>query len=237
MDTSRGDGVELRRRSVVKGAAWAAPVVSLGVAAPLSAASPPPVAPTLDAGGTCKHSNEPPQSQRYHVAVVWENTLDCETTVTITSITVAPNSGTGVGFTGIPSPFTVSGSGTVSHYYDSLPTPNMANGTATVTYTYTDCGGNGVAETVPLTFSSLPPCQSGITSDWPHDGTSSTYRAEDTESPSSSSTSSSPSSKSSEDQDTTNQKSRTTPAPSTSSKSATSTTPDAPAPTSTTPSN
>lgn len=158
----------ISRRTVAKGAAWTAPVILGGVAAPAFAASLPPVFPALNPGGTCKHSNLPPSGQRYHVGVTWKNTLSCDTTVTVTAISVVPNSGTGVSFAGLPTNFTVVSGDTANRYYDSLPTPNMANGTATVTYTYTDCNGDPQNGQVPLTIDTLNPCQSGIFADWPH---------------------------------------------------------------------
>lgn len=160
----------ISRRTVAKGAAWTAPVILGGVAAPALAASPPPVFPELNVAGTCKHSNLPPDAQRYHIGVTWNNTLECETTVTVSSIAVSPNSGTGVNFTGLPDSFDVGPGDTDNRHYDSLPTPNMANGTVIIQYTYTDCDGNTVSGNVPLTVDSLPPCQSGIYENWPHGG-------------------------------------------------------------------
>lgn len=141
-----------------------------GVAAPALAASTPPVFPELNVSGTCKHSNLPPSGQRYHIGVTWTNTLPCETTVTVSSISVVPNSGTGVSFTGLPDSFVVGSDETENRHYDSLPTPNMANGTAQILYTFTDCAGNTVAGNVPLTVDTLNPCQSGIYENWPHAG-------------------------------------------------------------------
>ncbi|MGN7248240.1 hypothetical protein ACTHQ1_10985 [Janibacter anophelis] len=160
----------ISRRTVAKGAAWTAPVILGGVTAPALAASPPPVFPVLNVSGTCKHSNLPPNAQRYHIGVTWNNTLQCETTVTVTSISVFPNSGTGVNFTALPDSFDVGAGETDNRHYDSNPTPNMANGTVRILYTFTDCDGNTVDGNVPLTVDTLNPCQSGIYQDWPHPG-------------------------------------------------------------------
>lgn len=160
MGSVNGDGLQMKRRTVVKGAAWAAPVVTMGAAAPLNAASPPPVAPELTDGGFCKHSSD----NIYHIGVVWNNTLNCQTTVTITSIVIRPNSETDVNVVINPPTFTVEGKGTGGYVYHSEDSPTMANGTATVTYTYTDCDNNEVDAQVPLSVDTLPPCK-GINDD------------------------------------------------------------------------
>lgn len=152
---------QMRRRTVVKGAAWAAPVATLGVAAPSLAASPPPVNPTLSSRGFCKHPGNP---SRYHLGIDWNNGLPCETTITITSIVLSPSSGQPVTFTGL-TPVVVDRYDTESRTYDSLETENSANGTVTVSYTYTTCDSPSqtVTASVPLSADSLPPCsQYGI---------------------------------------------------------------------------
>ena len=154
---------QMRRRTVVKGAAWAAPVVTMGVAAPSLAASPPPVNPTLTSRGFCKHpGNQPTSPSRYHLGITWNNGLPCETTITITSITLTPFSGQPVSFEGL-SPVTVPRYDSVGRTYDSVETTNSSNGTVTVSYKYTTCEGKTVAASVPLSADSLPPCsQYGI---------------------------------------------------------------------------
>lgn len=158
MDSVNGGDIQMKRRTVVKGAAWAAPVVTMGVAAPMAAASPPPVFPELTQDGSCKHSNW--TKQGYHIGLTWTNTLDDTTTVTVTSIVVTPESETPVSFSGYNS-FDVDSGDTKNFYYDSCETPNMANGSAVVQYTYTVDGEVVVGE-VPLTILDLPPCQGSI---------------------------------------------------------------------------
>ena len=156
---------QMRRRTVVKGAAWAAPVVTMGVAAPSLAASPPPVNPTLTSEGFCKHPGNP---SRYHLGITWNNGLPCETTITITSIKLTAFSEQPVSFEGL-SPVTVPRYDSVGRTYDSVETDNSSNGTAYVNYTFTDCEGATIESTVPLTIVGLNPCQSGIFEDWEHD--------------------------------------------------------------------
>lgn len=166
MDHVKGADASMKRRTVVKGAAWAAPVVTMGVAAPIAAATPPPVIPTLDPNGFCKHPGNP---KRYHIGISWENTLTCDTTVTVTNITVTPTSGQVVTFPALGS-FTVSAGTTTTQVYDSNLTTNSANGTVNVQYTYTDCSTPPVTvtEAAALTAPDLPPCQQLGVPDYPH---------------------------------------------------------------------
>lgn len=163
---SQGSTTPVSRRTVAKGAAWAAPVILGGAAAPAYASSPPPVAPELDPQAFCKHPGEP---KRYHVGVIWQNTLPCETTVTITAIQLTPNASgePPVTFPGSTT-FSVSANSTTTQVYDSNLTEASSNGTVTVQYTYTDCSGTVVTETASLSAASLPPCQQLGISDYPH---------------------------------------------------------------------
>lgn len=150
----------ISRRTVAKGAAWTAPVILGGAAAPAYASSPslPPVFPELAVKGTCKHAS----NDVYHVGVVWKNTQTCippkGTTVKVTSIVAIPNSGTGIDFLGLPHQFDVAAGSTANAVYHSEPAPNMANGDATITYTYTDCDGIEQLGQVPLYVDSLKSC-------------------------------------------------------------------------------
>lgn len=159
MDNVKGADAQMKRRTVVKGAAWAAPVVTLGVAAPMAAASPPPVFPELDDANDnwCKHSNQ----KIYHVGLIWNNTLACDTTVSIVSINIYPFSGGGpVPVNGVPDSFLIPEGSTTSRYYHSIEWGTIANGTATVQYKYTDCSGTATGVlTVNLEADELPPCK------------------------------------------------------------------------------
>ena len=152
----------VKRRTLVKGAAWAAPVVTFAAAAPMAAASPPPVAPTVG-DDSCKHTEG---VKRYHIELIFSNSLNCATDVTITSFVVDPNSGTDVPFSDPPvdTQFTIPAKDSLSWEYDSDVVGNIANGEVDITYTYTDCQGNVVAESVSINVSSLPPCTFG----YPH---------------------------------------------------------------------
>ena len=148
---------QISRRTVAKGAAWTAPVILAGTVAPASAASLPPVNPSLSPRAFCKHPGNP---SRYHLGIIWTNGLPCATTITITNISLIPSSGTTVSFEGL-APVSVGANTTVVRTYDSVETSNSANGTVQVQYSYTtsDSPPVTVAALVPLTASSLPPCQ------------------------------------------------------------------------------
>lgn len=165
MDHVEGSDQQMRRRTVVKGAAWAAPVVTLGVAAPSLAASPPPVAPSL--GGTsCKHTEG---VKRYHVELVFKNGLNCPTTVHISKFVVIANSGQEVTFSDYPpvTDFQIPRYSQLSWVYDSDVMGNISQGNVQVVYTYTDCDGNVQNGDVTLNVGELPPCDFP----YPHDGT------------------------------------------------------------------
>ena len=162
MDNVNGGDGQMKRRTVVKGAAWAAPVVTMGVAAPMAAASPPPVAPSVG-DGSCKHTEG---VKRYHIELEFSNSMSCDTDVVITNFVVNPFSGQDVPFSDPPvdTQFTIPAEGSLSWEYDSDVVGNIANGTVDVTYTYTDCQGEVVSEFVSINVSSLPPCDF----DYPH---------------------------------------------------------------------
>lgn len=149
----------ISRRSVAKGVAWSVPVVTLATAAPAMAVSEAPVAPSVGEG-SCKHSNE----KRYHIELVFTNSLNCSTTVTVTSFTVTPNSGKPVSFSSSTTPtFTLTRRGTAGSsttlVYDSDEVDAISQGTATVTYTYTDCSGKVVSTTQSINVPNLNPCK------------------------------------------------------------------------------
>lgn len=208
---------QLRRRTVVKGAAWAAPVVTMGVAAPSLAATPPPVAPSVGQG-SCKHTKG---TNRYHIELIFSNSMDCETTVNISSFVVQPFSDQPVYFNDDPiqTNFDLPANGSLSWEYDSDVTGNIANGTVDVVYTYTDCTGAVVEETQSIAIPTLPPCDE----DYPHNGSGDTDAAksdtEDSETTSTDSESSSTSSSSSSTTESSTQES-TTEAPSATSTEA-----------------
>lgn len=227
MDTSRGNAVGLRRRSVVKGAAWAAPVVTLGVAAPLAAASPAEVVPSLG-GGSCKFNDK--GSKHYHVELVFSNGLNQATTVSISSLVVTTASGQNVSFPSLVRRFDVSARGSTSFEYDSSPVQNLANGSARITYTYTDGGGQAVGPESASLGLSLPPC-AGNTADEKDDDKGAGSESTTPESAAKSSSTPPPDGSTTSTPSTNRKQSTTeqsTPGP---------TTPAEPAPTSTTPSN
>ena len=151
----------ISRRTIAKGAAWAAPAITLGVAAPSLAASPPPVGPSVG-DDSCKHTKS---INRYHIELIFTNNLACKTNVVITSFVVNPNSGQDVPFDGIDYDFEINAKDSMSWVYDSQVVGNMANGTVDVVYTYTNCRGEKVDETQSINVSSLPPCEFP----YPHD--------------------------------------------------------------------
>lgn len=216
---------QMRRRTVVKGAAWAAPVVTLGVAAPAMAASPPPVNPELG-GESCKHTKG---VKRYHVQLIFNNGLNCSTTVNISKFVVIANSGQEVTFTPAPeTTFTIDRYSQKSWIYDSDVMGNISQGNVQVVYTYTDCEGGTHDGDVIMNVAQLPPCDFP----YPHDGSGETDAAKsdttdskatssDSE-PSSTSTSSSSTTESSTTQESTTEapSAATTQAPSAESTAA-----------------
>lgn len=157
----------ISRRTVAKGAAWTAPVVTLGVAAPMAAASPPPVNPTLGAE-SCKHTEG---VKRYHVQLVFKNGLNCATNVVMSKFVVISNSGQTVTFTPPPlMSFSIPRYSELSWTYDSDEMGNISQGNVQVVYTYTDCDGQVVSEDQTISVGQLPPC----TFPYPHNSSTST---------------------------------------------------------------
>ncbi|SMC50484.1 hypothetical protein [Janibacter indicus] len=150
-DDSTQGAEPLGRRSVVKGAAWTAPIVTLGVAAPATAASAQPITP--DASWSCRPHKE---GWTYTVRLTLSNGLRCGVNVSIRTFQVRINGRT-----------VVSGGGTVFVSAGKSSTLTFAGGTTnargqgalTLTYSYRDCGGATRAETRNLTLSPLGHCQ------------------------------------------------------------------------------
>ena len=148
------------RRSMMKGMAWAAPAMTMAVAAPALAASspidPPPVMAVLNTNASCKVTGG---IHKYRLVLTFTNS-GSDAMVKMTSVSVAPNSGSPVTFpVSDEAPFSLPVGGEEVVTYESVKADDMANGTATATFEYEDA--TGVVQTVTQEFAvpSLPPCK------------------------------------------------------------------------------
>ena len=148
------------RRSMMKGMAWAAPAMTMAVAAPALAASspidPPPVMAVLNTNASCKVIRG---IHKYRLVFTFTNS-GSDAMVKMTSVSVAPNSGSPVTFpVSDEAPFSLPVGGEEVVTYESVKADDMANGTATATFEYEDA--TGVVQTVTQEFAvpSLPPCK------------------------------------------------------------------------------
>ena len=148
------------RRSMMKGMAWAAPAMTMAVAAPALAASPPigppPVMAVLNTNASCKVTGG---IHKYRLVFTFTNS-GSDAMVKMTSVSVTPNSGSPVTFpVSDEAPFSLPAGGEEVATYESDKAGNMANGTAVATFEYEDA--MGVVQTVTQEFAvpSLPPCK------------------------------------------------------------------------------
>lgn len=149
-NVSEGQGT-MRRRTVVKGAAWAAPVVTLGTAAPAEAASPAPIASTVS--WTCAKAQR--GSWRYTISLSLSNGLQCGTSVRVSTFKVSVRGHVIVsGSRVIEVP--AGQSRTVS--FTSQTTQQSGPGTGAFTYTYRDCGGYTRQESRAVQLTALASC-------------------------------------------------------------------------------
>ncbi|MHA3837617.1 hypothetical protein ACXR8F_18005 [Terrabacter sp. AAH1] len=168
-DSSAAPGV--RRRAVVKGAAWATPAVMVAAAAPTAAASAP-IVPSFTPGTFCKHPGEP---KYYHAVFCFHNTTQSAIVVTLGTLTV--------GSTSKPATVSVNGSQTNSFtvtagqnlclYVDAGLFSTSANGGAVLTFSY-PFGGTTQTGSISggtIVDANLNPCGTGngIVSDQPKD--------------------------------------------------------------------
>ena len=145
---------------MMKGMAWAAPAMTMAVAAPALAASspidPPPVMAVLNTNASCKVTRG---IHKYRLVFTFTNS-GSDAMVKMTSVSVAPNSGSPVTFpVSDEAPFSLPVGGEEVVTYESVKADDMANGTATATFEYEDA--TGVVQTVTQEFAvpSLPPCK------------------------------------------------------------------------------
>ncbi|WP_461050971.1 hypothetical protein [Terrabacter koreensis] len=158
-DSSAAPGV--RRRAVVKGAAWATPAVMVAAAAPTAAASAP-IIPSFTPGTFCKHPGEP---KYYHAVFCFQNTTLSPIVVTLGTLSVGSTSKPAfVSVNGAQTnSFTVGAKTNICMYVDAGLFDNSANGGAILTFSYpfggtTQTGsisGGTIADT------NLNPCGTG----------------------------------------------------------------------------
>jgi hypothetical protein len=170
---TKASGLRPTRRTVVKGAAWAVPVITVASAAPAAAASPP-VDPEF-IGTFCKHPGNP---KWYHVNMKWTN-LDPNYSVTVTLNTLTVGAETRQAYfegdtlpppnqdqtTGVKD-LTIPVGEARCVYVDAGLFPNSANGGAVLTFSVrinsdppVDIPGSVPGGT--LVDSSLLPCGTG----------------------------------------------------------------------------
>lgn len=141
-----------RRRAVVRGAAWAAPTIVLGAAAPAEASSPPPLAAT--ASWSCAPGG-PKGSWRYRVTVTLTSGLACTTVVRIQSAQLRVG---GHKILDHSMSMSVPGKGSTSQGINSDVTSSSGQGVMTLTYSYRDCAGITRAETRQIALNPLGEC-------------------------------------------------------------------------------
>lgn len=143
------------RRAVVKGAAWAVPVVAVASAAPAMALS---GAVTFTQSGACKSPGDScktfPKGYRFTGTI--SSTWSC--TITITSATFTTLSGSTPGTLSLDTPIQVP-SGTTPNFVLTVNSSNSANAvfSVRVDFTYTDCHGNSQSDSTILTVTGTPP--------------------------------------------------------------------------------
>lgn len=143
------------RRTVVRGAAWAAPAIMIASAAPAIAASPGPVVPS-GSGSACKHPGNP---KWYHFTFCFENTSAASITVTLDHMTVnglLPEDPQPI----IPTSIVVPAGQKVCKYVDSGLWGNSANGQAILYFNYSS-GGQQYSNSISTNANDLPPCGTG----------------------------------------------------------------------------
>jgi hypothetical protein len=159
----------VRRRAVVKGAAWATPAVMVAAAAPTAAASAP-IIPSFTPGTFCKHPGEP---KYYHAVFCFQNTTLAPITVTLGTLSVgatAKPAFVSVGGAQTNS-FVVNASSSRCMYVDAGLFSTSANGGAVLTFSYPFGGStqNGSISGGTIADTNLNPCGTGngIVSDQP----------------------------------------------------------------------
>lgn len=156
MSQSQGIGVRRpSRRTIASGAAWAVPVIAVGAAAPLAAASGNEPTFELDPEASCKYPGNSFRQFPHGYNLVF--TVDapaagelCITDIQVPNgtaevILVAPDDGGNPDCTSIPA-----GPSTVTFVVGA---ENSANGTGTFTFSF-----NGVAGTFTAAFTNFRPC-------------------------------------------------------------------------------
>jgi hypothetical protein len=151
----------VRRRAVVKGAAWATPAVIVAAAAPTAAASAP-IIPSFTPGTFCKHPGNP---KYYHAVFCFRNTTLSPITVslgvmTINSESFQANVSIGNAFA---TSFVVDGGQTRCVYVDAGEFSSSANGAAILNFSYPFGTGTNTGSVSGGTVAdaNLNPCGTG----------------------------------------------------------------------------
>jgi len=150
----------VRRRAIVKGAAWATPAVMVAAAAPTAAASAP-IIPSFTPGTFCKHPGNP---KYYHAVFCFKNTTAAAITVTLGTLTIGTLVRNAItSSAGLSPSFTVAANTTRCMYVDAGLYPNSANGGATLTFSY-PFGTGTISDSISggtIVDSNLNPCGTG----------------------------------------------------------------------------
>lgn len=162
------EGMTVRRRTLVRGAAWTAPAVAVAAAAPMAAASPQPCIPELEicgeyTGSACKHPGNP---KYYHFTFCFTNDGVNDALVDFTKMIIndvetpfTPANPTNQNpvRTIIPSSVVVPADGLKHCYWvDGGPFGDSAQAEGSLTFAV-----NGIAATIPITVTTTPPCGTG----------------------------------------------------------------------------
>lgn len=138
------------RRTIAQGAAWAVPVIAVGAAVPMSAASVPPITVELDADLSCKFPGKSDDCFPYGYRLAFRINSNVDITLAISQVS-APG---GTKVTILDGGGTVSVLGGVEKIVVvTIGSTDSANGTAVVTLIE-----DGVAITRTITISNFHPC-------------------------------------------------------------------------------
>ena len=141
---------QVSRRTVARGAAWAAPIAAVGVAAPAFAVSAAPPAKVITSLCGCG-------SGINRVFKVTATFTGSTVAFNLTNITAAIGNQTGIGVS--PSSLAVpAGPGTTTQTFTFVRNNNGTFTSVTLDYTATATGGQPIAQSVTLTTAAAPNC-------------------------------------------------------------------------------
>ncbi|UVY82990.1 hypothetical protein NLU66_12230 [Brachybacterium sp. NBEC-018] len=146
------------RRSLMRGVAWAAPTVAMSIGAAPAIAISPTIEPALNTDSSCKETQG---SKRYYLAFTIDNKGSADAEVRAIQLSVTPDSGSTVVFSGgLPTRwYPLPGKDSIEMSFRSSTSGNIANGIATATFEVRDLSGSTQNIVTTFRVDSLPPCE------------------------------------------------------------------------------